>query len=252
MAQEERVVIVTGAGQGIGKAIAGRFATDGLTVVLAEIDEEAGQEAEVAIGGRARFVRTDVASEESVRQLVDRTVAEFGRLDVLVNNAGLSSPGHTPLAELTLETWNHYLAVNLTGVFLCTKHAASHLRAARGSVVNIASTRALMSEPDTEAYSASKGGVVALTHALAMSLGPEVRVNCISPGWIEVSGWKKNALRQEPRLSEADGLQHPAGRVGRPEDVASLAAWLAAPEATFVTGANFVVDGGMTRKMIYV
>lgn len=252
MAGEERVAVVTGAGQGIGKAIAERFAADGLSVILAELDEEAGQEAAATIGSRARFVRTDVASEESVRLLVDRTVAELGHLDVLVNNAGIASPGHTPLTALTLETWNRYLAVNLTGVFLCTKWAAPHLRAARGAVVNIASTRALMSEPHTEAYSASKGGVVALTHALAMSLGPEVRVNCISPGWIEVSGWKKSALRQEPRLLQSDHLQHPSGRVGRPEDVASLAAWLVSPEAAFVTGANFVVDGGMTRKMVYV
>jgi NAD(P)-dependent dehydrogenase (short-subunit alcohol dehydrogenase family) len=143
------------------------------------------------------------------------------------------------------------LAVNLTGPLLCAKHAASYLRKARGSIVNIASTRAFMSEPDTEAYSASKGGIAALTHSLAMSLGPEVRVNCISPGWIDTGSWKKTSRRRQETLSEADHGQHPAGRVGRPEDIASLAAFLASPQASFITGANFMVDGGMTRKMIY-
>jgi hypothetical protein len=109
-----------------------------------------------------------------------------------------------------------------------------------------------MSEANTEAYSASKGGIVALTHAMAVSLGPEVRVNCISPGWIEVSAWRKGRKRKKPALSEADHAQHPAGRVGTPEDIASLAAYLVSGEAGFITGANFVADGGMTRKMIYV
>ena len=115
-------------------------------------------------------------------------------------------------------------------------------RASRGAVVAIASTRARQSEPNTESYSASKGGLVALAHALAISLGPDIRVNCVSPGWIDVKG---DTLRQE------DHAQHPAGRVGRPEDIAALVAWLVGPESGFVTGAEFVSDGGMTRKMIY-
>ncbi|MBS1113574.1 MAG: short-chain dehydrogenase/reductase [Nitrospirae bacterium] len=109
-----------------------------------------------------------------------------------------------------------------------------------------------MSEPDTEAYSASKGGIVALTHALSISLGPEIRVNCISPGWIEVRGWRKKSRRDKPDLSETDHSQHPAGRVGKPEDIASLAEFLISDQAGFVTGANFIADGGMTRKMIYL
>jgi NAD(P)-dependent dehydrogenase (short-subunit alcohol dehydrogenase family) len=148
-----------------------------------------------------------------------------------------------PVTDLSLDEWRRVLDVNLTGAFLLAKHAAPRLRQAQGAIVNIASTRALMSEPDTEAYAASKGGLVALTHALAMSLGPKVRVNCISPGWIDTAG---------EELSEADHAQHPAGRVGRPEDVAELVAWLSSPKSEFVTGANFVIDGGMTRKMIYV
>jgi len=126
------------------------------------------------------------------------------------------------------------------------------LRAAQGAIVNVASTRALQSEPHTEAYSAAKGGVVALTHALAMSLGPAVRVNCVSPGWIDVRAWRKTTRRDTTPLSGADHAQHPVGRAGKPEDVAGLIAWLLSEEAGFVTGQNFVIDGGMTRKMIYV
>ncbi len=139
--------------------------------------------------------------------------------------------------------WNRVIATNLTAAFAGTRAAADALRKSGGAVVNMASTRSLMSEPDTEAYAATKGGLVALTHVLAISLGPEVRVNCISPGWIDVAG--------EP-LSRQDHAQHPAGRVGKPEDVAELTAYLLSPAARFITGANFVIDGGMTRKMIYV
>jgi NAD(P)-dependent dehydrogenase (short-subunit alcohol dehydrogenase family) len=157
-----------------------------------------------------------------------------------VGNAGIMV--RKPVTELGLDEWRRVLDTNLTAAFLLAKHAAGHLRRARGAIVTIASTRALQSEPGTEAYSASKGGLVALTHALAVSLGPEVRVNCVSPGWIDTAG--------EP-LSNADHEQHPAGRVGRPEDVAALVDWLLGPESGFVTGANFVLDGGMTRKMVY-
>jgi len=128
---------------------------------------------------------------------------------------------------------------------LLARAAEKALRQARGSIVTIASTRALMSEPDTESYSASKGGIIALTHALAVSLGPDIRVNCVSPGWIETK--KEGALRRK------DHAQHPAGRVGTPRDIAEIVSWLLDQERSgFVTGANFVVDGGMTRKMIYV
>jgi NAD(P)-dependent dehydrogenase (short-subunit alcohol dehydrogenase family) len=184
--------------------------------------------------------------------MVEETVREFGGLDVLVNNAGIAAPRGGPVAELALPDWNRVLAVNLTGAFLCAKHAAAHLRLNRGAIVNIASTRALMSEPGCEAYAASKGGIVALTHALALSLGPDVRVNCISPGWIETAEWKRADQRRAPRLSAADHAQHPCGRVGRPEDIAALVDFLASEESGFITGANFTADGGMTRRMIYV
>jgi NAD(P)-dependent dehydrogenase (short-subunit alcohol dehydrogenase family) len=248
---ERRVAIVTGGGQGIGKAIAKRLLEDGLRVVIVEMDQEAGRETleEYRALGESVFMHADISNEGSVKAAIRDTVVSFGRMDALINNAGIFI--NRPLSKLSLAEWNRVLGVNLTGAFLCAKYAARHLAKSKGSIVNIASTRALMSEPDTEAYSASKGGVAALTHSLALSLGPDVRVNCISPGWIDARAWKKNRYRRSAKLSEMDHKQHPAGRVGRPEDIASLAAYLISSEAGFITGANFVVDGGMTRKMIY-
>lgn len=252
MKLEGKVAVVTGGGQGIGKAITGRFLREGGRVVLAEADEEAGEKAAGELGaqGEVLFVRTDVSREEDVRRMGEKARGAFGGVDVLINNAGIMI--RKPPTELSLEEWNRVLGVNLTGAFLCARELAPDLRARRGAVVNIASTRARMSEPDTEAYAASKGGLVALTHALALSLGPEVRVNCISPGWIDVSAWRKEGGAGQESLSEGDHRQHPAGRVGTPEDVAALALYLASEESGFVTGADFVVDGGMTRKMIYL
>ncbi|MCB0149407.1 MAG: SDR family oxidoreductase, partial [Caldilineaceae bacterium] len=206
---------------------------------------------EVSGWGELRFVQVDVSDEPSVAQMVAAAVAWRGAVHGLVNNAGIANPGSTPVESLDLAAWNRMIGTNLTGVFLCTKHAVPHLRAGGGAIVNIASTRALQATPHTEAYSASKGGVVSLTQALAMSLGPTVRVNVISPGWIAVSDWKKRADRTVPDLRAIDHEQHPAGRVGTPDDIAAMAAFLLSDAAGFITGQNFVVDGGMTRKMIY-
>lgn len=243
MTSPRKAAVVTGAAHGIGRAVAERLLDDGLAVLLVDWNLAAGRAAEADLAGRGEvvFLHADVGHEADCRRVARAARERWGRLDVLVNNAGLSE--FKPLADETLEHWNRVLAVNLTGPFLLSRLAAPLLRDSGGAIVNITSTRARQSEPGTEAYSASKGGLVALTHALAMSLGPEVRVNCVSPGWIDVGG-------DSPRPE--DHAQHPAGRVGRPGDVAALVAWLAGPEAGFVTGADFVVDGGMTRKMIYV
>ncbi|ACK41611.1 MULTISPECIES: glucose 1-dehydrogenase [Dictyoglomus] len=247
-----KVAIITGGGQGIGKAIAKKFLENGISVVIAEIDEEAGKETEeeYSILGNIKFIKTDVSKEEDVINMVEETAKSFGKINYLINNAGISI--NKPISELTLEEWNRVLGVNLTGTFLCSKYVYPYMKKEGGVIINIASTRAFMSEPNTEAYSASKGGIYALTHALAISLGPEIRVNCISPGWIETSEWKKKSLRRKPELTELDHKQHPAGRVGKPEDIASLVLFLISDEAGFITGANFIVDGGMTRKMIYL
>lgn len=236
----ERVGLVTGAAHGIGAAIARRLYADGWQVVLVDHDAEAVRRVAAGLGPNAHPVVADVADEALVLGAVEQARAVAGRLDAVVCNAGIMI--RKPLAALNLADWSRVLATNLTSTYLFVRAAETLLRQARGAVVTIASTRAHMSEPDTESYAAAKGGLVALTHALAVSLGPDVRVNCISPGWIDVKG---DGLRPE------DDEQHPAGRVGRPADVASLVAWLLDPANSFVTGAEFVLDGGMTRKMIY-
>ncbi|MBM3733427.1 MAG: glucose 1-dehydrogenase [Acidimicrobiia bacterium] len=251
---KRRCALVTGGGRGIGRAITRCLLHDGWAVTIADVDREAGPktEAEFAAIGPCLFHQTDVRQEDDVKNAVAAALVRFGRIDGLVNNAGIAKASAAKVTELALADWNRIVGANLTGAFLCAKHAAPHLRAAKGAVVNIASTRALMSEPDTEAYAASKGGLVALTHALAISLGPEVRVNCVSPGWIDTRGEGAVNGHKARELSAADHAQHPAGRVGRPDDIAEAVAYLLGDHAGFITGANLVIDGGMTRKMIYV
>ncbi len=246
-----KVTLVTGGANGIGRCLVQHLLKQGGAVVAADTDREGGQDLLAYAGlGPVQFVYCDVADEKDVQRAVAAAVEQFGRLDGLVNNAGIADPENAPLESLSLESWHRTLSTNLTGAFLMAKHAAPHLRKARGAIVNVASTRALQAEPDTEAYSASKGGLVALGQALAISLGPDVRVNTILPGWIDVRAWQHGAGEVEP-LRPIDHQQHPAGRVGRPEDVGALAHFLLYGESGFVTGAQFVVDGGMTRKMIY-
>ena len=248
-----RAALVTGGGQGIGRATARALLEAGASVLIAEVDQEAGQEvaAELSVVGDVVFEPCDVTRQADVKAAVEAALGRWGRLDILVNNVGIARGG--PVTALTLEDFNHVLAANLTSIYLFAHHAAEALgRNGGGAMVNIASTRALMSEPHTEAYSASKGGVVALTHSLAVSLGPAVRVNCISPGWIETAQWKKSAAQRPIDHSDADRSQHPAGRVGEPMDIARMAVYLASDAAGFITGQNIIIDGGMTRKMIYV
>jgi NAD(P)-dependent dehydrogenase (short-subunit alcohol dehydrogenase family) len=250
-----RIALVTGAGRGIGRAIATRFLEEGAAVCLADRDAAALADAADELGGLGRIASAvvDVSREESVAAGVARAADALGGLHLVVNNAGVSAPRNAPVDQLAEADWRRVLDTNLTGPFLVAKHAAPHLRRAPGggAIINIASTRALQSEPNTEAYAASKGGLVALTHALALSLGPMIRVHCISPGWIDTSGFAPRGERAPAEPRREDHAQHPAGRVGRPEDVASLCAWLGSADAGFVTGQNFIVDGGMTRKMIY-
>jgi len=248
-----RTILVTGGAQGIGRGIAQAVLGAGGNVWIGDRDVEAGNACiqEWSAGERAAFAPLDVARETSVKRWVASALKRFGHIDGLANNAGIADPHGGPLSELPLEQWNRYLATNLTGPFLCSKHALPALRQRHGAIVNIASTRALQSEPDTEAYAATKGGLLAFTHALAVSAGPEVRVNAILPGWIATDAWRKPSERNTPKLSRRDHAQHPAGRVGTPEDIGALAVYLLSAQSAFVTGQHFTVDGGMTVKMQY-
>jgi NAD(P)-dependent dehydrogenase (short-subunit alcohol dehydrogenase family) len=243
--QRRNVLAVTGGAQGIGRDIALHFARHGYAISVADTNATAGRETLKALrnkGARAEFFKTDISREPDVRNWLRATVRTLGCPDVLVNNAGIRASA--PFLTLAPKAFDLVLATNLRGTFLCTQEAARLMVKHRksGAIINIASTRAFMSEANTEAYSASKGGIVALTHATAISLGPRgIRVNAISPGWIETRGRKH---------SRRDRLQHPAGRVGTPEDIARACLFLA-EDAGFMTGQNITIDGGMTVKMIY-
>lgn len=249
-----KVVAITGGAQGIGRAIAYHFAAAGYAVSIADPVAEAGREAAAhisEIGGEAVFVRADTSKPIDIERWMGRTEKAFGCPDVLVNNAGINANG--PFLALKPADFDRVIAVNLRGAFLCSQAAARRMvkRKLGGAIINIASTRAFMSEPDTEAYTASKGGIVALTHGMAISLGGYgIRVNCISPGWIEVRDWKMSSRARAPKHSQADKQQHPVGRVGRPQDIAE-ACYFLAEQAAFMTGQNVIIDGGMTVKMIY-
>jgi NAD(P)-dependent dehydrogenase (short-subunit alcohol dehydrogenase family) len=247
MSLENKVVIVTGGAQGIGKATALTFAASGAKVYAADIDPEAGNE---LLTPNLTFVPTDVADEQAVADLCARAAHESGAIDVLINNAGIADNAN--LTERPMDRWDRVLAVNLRGPYMCAKYAAPRMPPG-SAIVNISSTRALMSEPDTEPYSASKGGLLALTHSLAISLAPRrIRVNCICPGWIDTVPWQKQSQRSEPQHTQRDREQHPVGRIGVPSDIAEACLFLADNDKSgFMTGANLVIDGGMTVKMIY-
>ncbi|NIO40033.1 MAG: SDR family oxidoreductase [Burkholderiales bacterium] len=253
MNEETRAALVTGGAQGIGKGITEALLRGGWRVLIADVDSDAGAETatEYAVLGDIRFANCDVSNETEAASCVMQVLKSFGRLDGLVNNAGISASPRVAPQQLDLERWNRVLAINLTGAFLMAKHCAPHLEKTNGAIVNIASTRALQSEPNTEAYSVSKGGIVALTHALAISLGPQVRVNCISPGWIDTGKWQKSTKRRTAVQDPAEHAQHPVGRIGTPLDIGELAVFLLSAAAGFITGQNIASDGGMTRKMIY-
>jgi NAD(P)-dependent dehydrogenase (short-subunit alcohol dehydrogenase family) len=236
------VALVTGGANGIGRAIAKHLLARNWRVAILDLPKSGLARSFAPRLRNVLLIEGDVADEETASRAVNDTMERFGRLDGLVSNAGINR--NKPLRQLTLTEWHRVIDVNLTATFLLARAAEKPLRNARGAIVTISSSRALMSEPHTEAYSATKGGLVALTHALAISLAPDVRVNCVSPGWIKTKNYRE--------LRRKDHAQHPAGRVGKPQDIADIVAFLLDRDRSgFVTGANFVVDGGMTRKMIY-
>ena len=251
-------ICVTGGAQGIGRAIALHFAGLDWRVAAIDTDAEALEElAALMPEDRLLAIHADAGEEDAVGDAFEAVAEWLGDapLSALVNNAALADPYCAPLDELALEDWQRWIDASLTAAFLCSRAALPLLRrhhATNGeaaSIVNISSTRAVMSEPDTFAYAASKGGLDALTHSMAVSLGPEIRVNAIRPGWIETRDWQKQSERETVEHRERDKAQHPAGRVGVPEDIARAVEYLC--DAGFVTGQHHTVDGGMTVKMIY-
>ena len=251
----ERVSIVTGSAGGIGRAIALAMAEAGARVVVSDVRADQGEATVTAIeaaGGEAIFVACDVSNADQVSQLVTASLEHFGRLDMLVNNAGISG-GSSLVHELELETWDRVMAVNLRGPFLCAKHAIPHLISSGGTIINIASTYGLIGAPLAPAYCASKAGVINLTRQLAVDYGPhKIRVNAICPGYVDtdMGGFRANLPPEQSAAAnarrEANAALQPIGRQAQALEIARVAVFLASDESSFMTGSILTVDGGCT------
>jgi NAD(P)-dependent dehydrogenase (short-subunit alcohol dehydrogenase family) len=251
---EGKVAIITGAGQGIGESTARRLASEGASVVIAELNTETGQavtESIVAGGGNATFMETDVAVEDSVKAMVDKTVIDLAPPDIIVNNAGIAVFGD-PLS-ITSDDWRRCFSVDLDGVWFGCKHVLPHmLEKGAGAIVNIASVHSFQIIPHTFPYPVAKHGVLGLTRALALEYADRgVRVNSISPGYIftPINEWYFST-KPDPALAKRETEQmHPVKRLGEPEEIAAAVAFMASEEATFMIGANLVIDGGLTTRI---
>ena len=220
-----KVAVITGGAHGIGRAVADAFRREGASVYI--IDRQPGE-----------WFVGDVSDKESLEEFAESVIAAGRHVDYLINNA---LPLMKGIDECSWDEFSYALAVGVTAPFYLTKLLMPHF-APGASVINISSSRDRMSQPQTESYTAAKGGIAALTHAMAVSLAGKTRVNSISPGWIDTTG---------SEITGADALQQPAGRVGRPEDIAEAVLFLCSEKAGFITGENICIDGGMTKLMIY-
>lgn len=245
---KNKIVFVTGGANGIGKSIVSVFCKSGGNVIFCDIDENAGKQLCSELSQyQCSFIKIDISDAIALEQAVNTIIKEKGNIDIIINNAGVSI--FNSILDVSVEDFDKVLDINLRSVFITARTLARHRDTnpqfnTYGRIINMASTRYLMSEPNSEAYAASKGGIVSLTHALAISLSKyNITVNCISPGWIETGDYEA--------LSSTDHSQHPSGRVGSPNDIAQMCLFLSQPHNNFINGQNFVVDGGMTKKMIY-
>lgn len=242
---ESKVAIITGAGSGIGRAIALLYAREGAKVVVSDIDEAGGAETVAQVkaqGGEAIFVKTDTSKPKDNEELVNETLKQFGALHIAVNNAGIGGP-LAVTGEYPIDGWDKTIGINLSGVFYGMRYQLpAMLKSGGGSIINLASILGKVGSQRSPAYVAAKHGVVGLTEAAALEYAQQhIRVNSIGPGYI-MTPLVKNAL-DEPTLEALKGL-HPMGRLGQPEEVAELALWLGSDKASFVTGAYYNVDGG--------
>ncbi|MBN1963098.1 MAG: glucose 1-dehydrogenase [Anaerolineae bacterium] len=253
MRLENKVAIVTGAAKGIGWGIATVFAKEGAKVVVVDWDKETGEQTAAEInagGGDAIFVHCDVSNESQVKAMIQAALDKYGRIDVLVNNAGIGV--YLPITEASSEDWDRCLGVNLKGVFLCSKYAIPHMQAVgKGVIVNISSVHSYANVAGTSPYAASKGGITALTRAMAMDYGPTIRVNSIAPGWVltpliqGIFDSYADPAEQQRLVEERQVMK----RIGRPEDIGHAAAFLASDEASFITATQLFVDGGLTGQL---
>lgn len=253
-----KVALVTGGAQGIGRGVALhllRLREPSFNVVIVDRDQ-LGIDDFLSVANNEGYAaprvtahHADVTKQQVAKRIIDEIDRHYGRLDVLVNNAGGGGLG-VPLQDVTEELWHGVLDSNLSSAFFFSQASAPLLTSTRGSIVNISSTRAIMSEPNSFPYSAAKGGIEGLTHSLACSLAGKVNVNCLRLGWIDVSGRDFGPGRTQCEISDADHLQHFSGRVGTAQDVAEAIVFLS--NAPFVCGETLTIDGGMTKKMIYV
>ena len=270
---EGKVCVITGGAKGIGRCLCWEFAKRGAKIAFIDIDKKAGEETLAAIkkyeiqylkekrcsseGGRPQeadipaesgslFFWGDIAEERVLRDFADTVIKTFGKIDYLINNVCISKKGI--LTPCSYDDFNYVLRVGITAPYMLSQLFLSHFSKG-GSIVNISSTRAFMSQADTESYTAAKGGISALTHALAVSLAHKVRVNSVSPGWIDTGAYYNE--NYVPKHSKADMEQHLSGRVGKPEDIAQVVMFLCHEDSGFITGENITVDGGMTKLMIY-
>jgi meso-butanediol dehydrogenase / (S,S)-butanediol dehydrogenase / diacetyl reductase len=248
MKLKDRIAVITGAGAGIGRACALEFGKEGAMVVAADIDAGGARETVrqiAAAGGRAIAVETDVASADSVQRLVAETLEACGRIHVLVNNAAIQV--NRTVEDTSVDEWNREMAVNVGGVFLCSKFFLPHLRETKGSIVNMSSVNGFFVEPMCAGYCATKAAIIGLTKAMAIDHGKDgIRVNCICPGYID-AGLAEGYFQAQPDPAAARlaaGKLHALWRIGRPEEVGRLAVFLASDDASFMTGAAVVVDGG--------